>query len=205
MPFSERERLTMPSSLYLAGDEALLTPDVRRVAIIGTRKPTDMGLARVRRLVRELVRHDICIVSGLAEGVDTEAHQATIREGGKTIAVVGLPLDRVYPKKNSSLQEFIGQKHLLVSQFEPGVETHPSFFVQRNRTMALLCDATVIIEAGDSSGTLSQAAETMRYNKPLFILRSALDRKDLQWPARFIKRGAIVLTESQQIIDALNR
>lgn len=200
LPFSSRELLTMPSALYIAGDERLLSSTVRRVAIIGTRKPTELGRARVRRLVRELVRENICIVSGLAEGIDTEAHQAAIREGGKTMAVVGLPLDRVYPKKNSSLQEYIGREHLLVSQFEPGVETHPSFFVQRNRTMALLSDATVIIEAGDSSGTLSQAAETVRNGKPLFILKSALDRPDLQWPARFVKRGAIVLTDSNQII-----
>lgn len=194
----------MPSALYIAGDARLLNPTVRRVAIIGTRRPTDLGRARVRRLVRELVQDKICIVSGLAEGIDTEAHQAAIRSGGKTIAVVGLPLDRVYPKKNAPLQEYIGREHLLISQFKLGVVTHPSFFVQRNRTMALLCDATVIIEAEDASGTLSQATETLRHNKPLFILRSALDRTDQQWPARFVKRGAAVLTNTQQIMNALN-
>lgn len=155
LPFSPSALLTMPPVLYLAGDERLLRSDVRRVAIIGTRTPTAAGRARIHRLVRALVRENVCIVSGLAEGIDTEAHRTAILEGGKTIAVIGLSLDRVYPEKNASLQEYIGREHLLVSEFKPGITTHPSFFTQRNKTMALLSDATVIIEAKDASDSLT--------------------------------------------------
>lgn len=198
---SNEEALAIPGELYLAGDKSLLNADVPKVAVIGTRNPTEHGKARTRRLVRELVEHGVCIVSGLAAGIDTIAHETAIHYGGRTIAVVGLPLDKVYPKQNARLQEFIAEKHLLVSQFSPGMRTHSSFFVQRNRTMAILAHGTVVIEAGDSSGTLSQAAETIRYGKPLFILRSALERTDLNWPQSFVNRGAVVLDASSQVLE----
>lgn len=201
---SEVERRYMPETLFVAGDTGLLGPSVPRVAVIGTRTPSREGIARTRRLVRELVERGVVIVSGLAAGVDTIAHETAIHYGGRTIAVVGLPLDQVYPKENAELQMLIGAKHLLVSQFEPGVRTHRSFFVQRNRTMAILSWGTVVIEAGDSSGTLSQASETIRCGKPLFVLRSALERKDLEWPERFVSRGATVLDSSQQVVSGIH-
>lgn len=200
---SMTDALHFPPVVYLAGDSSLLRPDVPRVAVIGTRRPTEEGRMRTRRLVRELVSRGVCIVSGLAEGVDTVAHESAIEFGGRTIAVVGLPLDRCYPPSNAGLQELIARDHLLMSQFSPDEPTHPSFFVQRNRTMALLAHATVIIEAGDSSGTLSQASETMRSGRPLFILRSALSREDLHWPQRFVARGASILDSSDQVLGVV--
>ncbi len=124
-------------------------------------------------------------------------------KGGRTIAVIGTPLDKAYPSEHAALQEEIYRDHLLVSQFDSGSRVFPSNFVKRNRTLALLSHATVIIEAGDGSGTLSQAAETVRLGRPLFIAQSVMSNPDLEWPARFIANGALVLERMEQVLDAV--
>ena len=105
------------------------------------------------------MNHQMIVVSGLACGIDTAAHTAAIESGGKTIAVLGTPLDDTYPQENQALQSLIMAQHLAVSQFAPGAGTQPKNFPVRNRTMALLTDATVIVEAGEKSGTVHQGWE----------------------------------------------
>lgn len=190
-----------PRTLWLAGDESLL----RRpsVAIVGSRDASSDGLKRARKLAADLASAGIVVVSGLARGIDRAAHEGAMRAGGRTIAVLGTPITRCSPMQNAELQTEIAEKHLLVSQFEPSHRTYPSDFVERNRTMALLSNASVIVEANDGSGSLSQAAETQRLGRPLFFMQSVLDNETLQWPSRFAERGAIVLSESKQIIMAL--
>lgn len=196
------ERLLLPHPLYMRGVVALLS-GTRRVAIVGRREASREGLLRARRLARELVAHGIVVVSGLAAGIDTAAHRAAIEFGGRTVAVLGTPLDRVYPKENGSLQAQIGADHLLVSQFPRGSRIDGTNYIARNRTMALLSHASVVVECGDTSGSLSQASETMRLGRPLFLLRSAMNDPTLQWPARFASRGAIVLDRVEQILEVL--
>ncbi len=196
------ERLLLPHPLYLRGDVNLLS-GTRRIAIVGTRDVSREGLLRARRLARELVAHRVVVVSGLAAGVDTAAHRAAIECGGRTIAVLGTPLERVFPKENAGLQAEIGVRHLLASQFARGARIDASNYIARNRTMALLAHASVVVECGDTSGSLSQASETMRHGRPLFLLRSAANNPSLQWPQRFISRGAIVLDRVEQIIEVL--
>ena len=99
------------------------------------------------------------VVSGLAEGIDTAAHQATLEAGGRTIAVLGTPLDQVYPKRNAALQHQLMREHLCVSQFPVGSPIHRRNCPLRNHTMALLADATVIIEATDTSGAWGRAGK----------------------------------------------
>ena len=135
----------------------------RSVAVVGSRKPSRAGLARARRLARDLVNDDFTVVSGLAAGIDRAAHETAIAEGGRTIAVVGTPLSHVYPRENAGLQREIAENFLLVSQVP--VKRYESqdhrlnrrFFSERNATMSALTEATVIVEAGDTSGTLIQA------------------------------------------------
>ena len=124
-------------------------------------------------------------MSGLARGVDTEALTAAIDAGGKVVAVIGTPIDRAYPAENRGLQEQIYRDHLLVSQFEPGNRVFQSNFPERNKLMAALSDASVIIEASDSSGTLHQAAECVRLGRSLFVARSTMEDRSLTWPAKF--------------------
>ena len=129
--------------LFYAGELSLLQEPC--VAIIGTRKVTEAGAKRTNRLARELVQAGIVVVSGLAIGVDAAAHSAAIEAGGRTIAVIGTPLDKAYPAKNARLQETIYRDHLLISQFSPGTRTFRASFPQRNKLMATLTDATVVM------------------------------------------------------------
>jgi DNA processing protein len=168
--------------LYFAGDLSLLSRPC--VAIVGTRKVSDAGAKRARRLARELVQRGVVVVSGLAHGVDTCAHTGAIEHGGDTVAVIGTPLEKAYPADNADLQETIYRDHLLVSQFAPGERTFKSSFPQRNRLMAALCDATVVIEAGESSGTLHQAWECIRLGRWLFVARSVVEDPSLEWPEK---------------------
>ena len=185
------------TTLDIAGNLDLLFKPC--IAVIGARKVSDLGRRRARQFARQLADRDIVVVSGLAEGVDTEALEAAIEAGGKVIGVIGTPIDKAYPAKNKALQEAIYRDHLLVSQFPRGTRTFPSSFPARNRTMAALSDASVVIEASDTSGTLHQAAECQRLGRWLGISKSVADDPGLSWPAKFLgqPRTAILETTEQ--------
>jgi DNA processing protein len=188
--------------LFFAGDLELLHR--ASVAIVGARAVSDAGLHRARRLAKELSLAGVTIVSGLAKGVDTAAHQTAIAAGGRTAAVIGTPLSQSYPAENRDLQREIGRHHLLISQFEEGSRVFPANFPKRNRVMAAVSDGTVIIEASDSSGTLHQAAECQKLGRWLFILQSVYDDARLEWPRTFAKyeRTRVVKT-SEDVLGAL--
>lgn len=189
-------------SVYSAGDVSLL--QMPCVAVVGTRNVSEAGAARARRLARELVQAGVVVVSGLAKGVDSEAHRAAIEAGGHTIAVLGTPMDKVTPADNSELQELIYRRHLLLSPFHIGETVFKSNFPRRNRVMAAITDATVIIEASDTSGTLHQAAECQRLGRKLFIAKSTVDNPALTWPKRFINQpGVHVLESTQSILELI--
>jgi DNA processing protein len=199
---NEFERRHAPAQLYACGDVSLLE-GTARVAVVGSRKASLPGRKRVARLVGALVERDVVIVSGLAAGIDTAAHEATLQRGGRTIAVLGTPLDESHPASNAPLQRRLMEEHLVVTQFPVGHPTLRSNFPRRNRTMALLCHASVIVEAGESSGTLSQGWEALRLNRPLFILKSVFENAELTWPEEMLKYGAQLLQNVEQILEAL--
>lgn len=182
-----------PSQIYWAGDASLIRSG-RKVSVVGSRAASAEGMRRARVLAQQLVEHGIVVVSGLAEGIDVTAHQAAIEAGGRTIAVIGTPLNQAYPKKHTALQDAIARGHLVVSQLAPGTKVQPFHFPQRNRLMALLTDATVIVEAGESSGTLHQGWESIRLGRPLFIMESVVRDTTLNWPQEMIGYGAQVLS-----------
>jgi DNA processing protein len=187
-------------TIYCAGDVSLLHRPC--VAVIGTRQVSPQGAARARRVARELVGAGVVIMSGLAEGVDTEAMTSAIEHGGSTIGVIGTPLDQAYPAKNKRLQEAIYRDHLLISQFRSGERVFKANFPQRNRLMAALTGATVVIEASDTSGTLHQAAECVRLKRWLFIAKSVVEDPKLTWPAKFVGyERCVVLTDTRDIIS----
>jgi len=200
-PLNEVERKNAPERLFLAGDADLLRSG-RRVSVVGSRKVSSAGASRTRGLVKVLVERGITVVSGLAEGVDTAAHETALNEGGRTIAVLGTPLDKHYPARNRELQERMMREHLVVSQFPVGYPFQKKNFPMRNRTMALLSDATIIVEAGEKSGTLHQGWEALRLGRPLFLLRSVAEDARLSWPSEMIRYGAEVLTR-EMLPDAL--
>jgi DNA processing protein len=187
------EEKNAPKTLYFQGNRELLDHG-SRVSVVGSRKASEEGLKRARSLARALVAHDIVVVSGLAEGIDTAAHTSALEAGGKTVAVIGTPLDQYYPATNKELQLRLSREQLVVSQFSVGSFVSPKNFPIRNRTMALLTDATVIVEAGENSGTLYQAWESLRLGRALFLTESLAKDPALSWPFEFIKRGARILT-----------
>lgn len=184
--------------------------DSKSVAVVGTREPSEEGRARARKLVRHLVEDDFTVVSGLARGIDTEVHKTTIDACGRTIAVIGTPLNLRYPKENAELQEKIAHEHLLVSQVPilryqtaKNPTSNRFFFVERNITMSALTLATIIIEAGETSGTLVQARHALKQGKKLFILDSNFNNPTLTWPAKFEELGAIRVRDYEDIRNHL--
>jgi DNA processing protein len=173
-----------------------------RVSVIGTRNPTPKGIELTRRLVEELVREKAIVVSGLARGIDTVAHRTAIEEGGRTVAVLGTPLNAFYPPENKALQLKMMREHMVVSQFPLGSPVSKKNFPMRNRTMALISDATVIVEAGERSGTIYQGWECLRLGRPLLIHASLAE---LPWARRMVKYGAHLFRYADEVLEAITQ
>lgn len=193
--------------LYYSGNIDYLYS--KSIAVVGTRKPTENGLRRAEKIVKLLVKDGYTIVSGLATGIDTKAHKTAINEGGRTISVIGTPLNRFYPKQNSDLQIQIANEHLLISQvpfYRYSKQTPFSnrwFFPERNKTMSALSLATIIVEASDTSGTLIQARAALSQGRKLFILDSCFKNPSISWPEKYLKKGAIKVTQYSDITENL--
>lgn len=188
--------------IWVAGDTSLIKRP--GVAIVGSRNVSPEGAARARRLARELSQNGVVVVSGLAKGIDTEALTAAIEAGGKAIAVIGTPITRAYPAENKRLQEKIYNEHLLISQFAPDKNVFPSNFPERNKLMAAISDATVIVEASDESGSLHQAVECTRLGRWLFIAKSLAENPVLRWPKDFLQYPTTrILNHTSEIITVL--
>ncbi|MCF7558931.1 DNA-processing protein DprA [Pseudomonas petrae] len=193
--------------LYYQGNWELV--DTKSVAIVGTRAPSEEGEFNAGLIAHKLVKSGYTIVSGLAKGIDSAAHHAALHAGGNTIAVIGTPLDQCYPKENRDLQELIARDHLVISQVpflryrDQNFKTNRLFFPARNVTMSALTSATIIVEAGNTSGTLVQARAALAQKRKLFILDSCFRRDDLTWPARFEKLGAVRVKNVTDIIGML--
>lgn len=193
--------------LYYQGNWELT--EQRSVAVVGSRAASEDGVRRAARIARELVDRDYIVVSGLAAGIDRAAHTAAIEAGGETIAVIGTPLGHCYPAENRDLQKRIEREYLVISQVpvlrysKQGPNLNRLFFPERNVTMSALTMATIIVEAGETSGTLTQARAALQQGRKLFILDSCFQRRDITWPAAFEQRGAIRVREMKDVWDAL--
>ena len=180
------------------------------IAIVGTREPSPEGIERTKYLVKRLVADDFVIVSGLAKGIDTAAHQAAIEHNGITIGVIGTPLNQYYPPQNRNLQDAIAKEFLLISQVpfskysKQDYRKNRFFFPERNVTMSALSKATIIIEAGETSGTLIQAKAALDQGRKLIILENNFLNPSLTWPRKFQELGAIRAKDYDQIREHLS-
>ena len=171
--------------------------NTRCVAVVGAREASDAGIKRAAILAKYLVADKFTVVSGLARGVDTAAHTAAIEAGGFTIAVLGTPITEYYPTENRELQRRIADTHLVISQVpivryaKQPFQGKKHFFPERNVTMSALTEATIIVEASDTSGTLIQARHALKQGRKLFILDNCFHRNSVKWPAKFAELGAI--------------
>lgn len=195
--------------LYYQGSRDLLR--TRCVALVGTRRPSADGLARAARLAGQLTAAGFTIVSGLARGIDTCAHQAALETEGRTIAVLGTPLSAVYPQENQSLQRRIAAEQLLISHVpfvlhaNQPVHANREFFLQRNAIIAALSEALIVVEAGETSGSLVAARHALRQGRTLLIPDQCFRDDFAQWPGRLSAQGGIRVTNLADILNALHR
>ncbi len=194
-PLNWVEKKNSPGAVYVCGSLGVPLRGVR-VSVVGTRRPKHGE--RAREIASALVGQKITVVSGLARGVDTIAHTTAIELGGRTIAVLGTPLDVYYPPENRELQLRIMSEHLAISQFPSGTPITRRNFPMRNRTMALVSHATVVVEAGEDSGVVSQGWECLRLGRLLLIHKSL---EELPWVKRMMKYNTYTFQSAEEILE----
>ncbi|MCI6921446.1 MAG: DNA-protecting protein DprA [Lachnospiraceae bacterium] len=191
-----------PRFLYIRGKKSLLF-EKRTVALVGSRQASPMARENTKRLAEVLGKNGITVISGLAKGIDVSAHMAALQSGYNTIAVIGTNLNQYYPAENKEVQLEIEKKGLVVSQFSPASKTQRWFFPMRNGVMSGLSLATVIMEAGETSGALKQADFALKQGRQIMIPESALKLEKITWPERYVKRGASVVKTPMEVIRLL--
>ena len=168
----------MPLVLYCTGDPVWLN-EPGTVGIVGSRKPTDYGLQAAADIGEALARSGALIVSGLADGLDSAGHRAAVKNGCPTIGILGVPIDRTYPAANVALRHTIEQNGCILSEYAPGESTPgPVGFLQRNRLIAALSSALLVVEAREKSGTMSTVSHAERYGKPVFAVPGSIYSPD---------------------------
>ena len=164
----------MPLVLYCTGDPLWLN-EPGAVGMVGSRRPTEYGLQAAADLGSGLAQNGAIIVSGLADGLDSAGHRAAVKENCPTIGVLGVPIDRTYPASNRELRKKIEQKGCVISEYPPeSGPVGPNGFLQRNRLIAALSSALVVVEAQEKSGTMSTVNHAERYGKPVFVVPGSI-------------------------------
>lgn len=186
-----------PPVLFMrgTGDER----DTTSVAVVGTRQPTPRGIDQARQLATGLATSGIPVISGLAAGIDTAAHTAALEAGGRTVAVIGTGIDRVYPAQNADLQEDIAAKGLVISQFLPGSPPTKASFPMRNAVMSGYALATVVVEAAQRSGARIQARLALQHGRHVFLMRSLLEH---DWARDYAQRPGVTVVETADDVFA---
>lgn len=190
----------LPPFLFVRGD--FRDEDVRSVAVVGTRDASEAGVRRAGRMAHLLAERDVTVISGLARGIDTAAHRGALDAGGRTIAVFGTGIVKVYPSENRELAgEIVGQG-ALVSQFWPTRSPGKDTFPRRNVVTSGLSQGTVVIEASRTSGAKMQARLALEHGKRVFLVKSLVT--DQQWARDYVqKRGAIEVGDVDEVIRCL--
>jgi DNA processing protein len=200
-PEKLREIFDPPLLLYALGDLALLEMDL--IGVVGSRKPTAYGRAMGQRLATDLAAHGLGIISGLARGIDTAAHQGALDANGKTIAVLGCGVDVVYPSENKKLYEAIASRGLILSEFAMGTFPAPQNFPIRNRVISGLSAGVLVVEAAEHSGSLITARMAMEQNREVFAVPGSVTNKNSWGPHLLIKQGAALVQEWQDVVEGL--
>jgi DNA processing protein len=198
-PSQLREIREVPPVVFTRGR---LADDTSAVAVVGTRQASAGGLAIAREVASALAHRDVTVVSGLAAGIDTAAHQAALAAGGRTVAVIGTGIWRSYPASNRELQEQIARDGLLLSQFWPDAPPRKQQFPMRNAVMSGYAAATLVIEAGDKSGARNQARLALQHGRPVVLMRGLLVH---EWARALVQRPGVAVADSVgEVLDAVD-
>lgn len=193
-----------PEKLYIEG--TLPPKENKLLAVVGSRKYSDYGKRACEKLISDLSGHPVTIVSGLALGIDSIAHRAALKAGLQTVAVPGSGLDQksLYPHSHKNLaREIVKSGGGLLSEFDPGTPGYPANFPKRNRVVAGMSHATLIVEANIKSGTLITARLAMDYNRDVLTIPNSIFSKTGEGPNDLIKHGATPITSSDDLLQAL--
>lgn len=200
-PQQLREMYHPPLALFYQGDlQSLQLPSL---SVVGTRTATPYGLSVVRELLPPIIHSGVAIVSGLARGIDVMAHQVTFAQQGVPIAVIGTGIDVVYPTKNAALQALIGEQGLLLSEYPPGTGPQRSHFPARNRIIAGLSSATLVIEAQKRSGSLITANLALQNNRDVLAVPGPIFSENSIGTNELLKAGATLVNQSQDIMTSV--
>ncbi|MCS7009785.1 MAG: DNA-processing protein DprA [Anaerolineales bacterium] len=191
-----------PPVLYLRG--TLTSEDTWAVAIVGTRRVTAYGRQVTEELASFLAANGVTVVSGLARGVDAIAHQSALRAGGRTLAVLGSGVDRIYPPEHTQLARQIIEHGALLSDYPPGVPPEAANFPPRNRIISGLSMATVVVEAGETSGALITAQFAADQGREVFAVPGNILAPQSKGTNRLIAEGARPLLSGRDLLDVLN-
>ena len=199
-PTKLKEIKNAPKKLYMRGNLDLLQSD--SIAIVGSRECTSYGFYKAYEFAKELSKKEICVISGLAQGIDTAAHLGAMHQKGKTIAVLGTGLNKIYPKENKILAEsIIKNGGLIISEYGLYEERKSENFPKRNRIMSGLSDGILVIEARKKSGTLITARYAKEQGRKVFSLPGNVDIINSSGTNELIKNGATLVTEVKDILD----
>lgn len=191
-----------PPVLYVRGE--MRPEDDTSVAIVGTRRPTVYGRQAAETFARGLSEHGVTVISGLARGIDTVAHQAALEGGGRTVAVLGSGLDIIYPAENRNLAAEISRRGAVISEFPLGTKPDGINFPRRNRIISGLSAACVVIEAGDSSGALITAEFALEQGRDVFAVPGNIFSPASRGPNRLITDGARPACRIEDILEELD-
>jgi len=190
-----------PPVLYVRG--SLTTQDEWAVAIVGTRRLTAYGRRVCEEVAAALAQGGVTVISGLARGVDSIAHQIALQEGGRTLAVLGSGIDRIYPPEHRHLAEQICAQGALISDYPPGTEPEASNFPPRNRIISALALAVVVVEAGETSGALITARFAAEQGRDVFAVPGSIFSPASQGTNRLISDGATPLLSAADLLETL--
>lgn len=191
-----------PHLLYVYGETDLT--DRFPVAVVGTRRASAYGLTHTREIAAGLAQTGVCVVSGLALGIDAAAHTGALDGGGRTVAVLGSALDKPYPQENEPLMRRILESGgSVVSEYAPGTPPSRYSFLQRNRIIAGMCLGTLVTEGPRRSGALNTATRTLENGREVFALPGNVDSPGAQLPNMLISEGARLVTGAADILSAL--
>jgi DNA processing protein len=191
-----------PKRLHVTG--LPLDASKTHVAIVGTRRPTRAGIEIAERLARELAEAGFVIVSGLALGIDAAAHRATLRAGGRTVAVLGCGVDVAYPARNEKLRDEIADRGTLLSEYPDGTDPATWRFPERNRIVAGLCAGVIVVEGGYKSGALITAKRAVDCNRAVFAVPGSIRNSMAAGPNELIRTSlATLVTEPKHVFEDL--
>lgn len=191
-----------PTVIYYKGE--ILPEDQRAIAVVGTRKITGYGALVTKQFVRGLVQSGLTIVSGLARGVDTVAHQTTLEAGGRTLAILGGGLNRIFPPENTSLAQKISEGFgAVISEFPPDYPSLPGNFPSRNRIISGLSKAVLVTEAASDSGSLITARVALEQGRDVFAVPGPITSDLSMGPIDLIKEGARPVTSASEVLEEM--